>query len=145
MSEENVNPDDARLEWAQELRHDLVVNLTTDQAGSRSLPRDSETLNTIKGLLKDSDGSIFTKRRLSNDEASLENDKLAASLLEKVADKLSFNPRDGSIDAELVGPDLSGELPEFDIPETMTSQLGDQVDLDAINREGRRIRKGMED
>jgi len=150
MTEENddvgvdVSIDDNVLSFGQSMRHDLVVNMTTDSGGKKRLPHDPESVNAIRGLLKDSDSSVFTKRRVMTEEASAENDKRAADILERVLDGAHRSTRDAT---EYVsgrdGPNMdASRLPKFDIEAGAVSDVGDVVDLDDIIKKGRQVRKG---
>lgn len=147
---EIVSRDDLRLEMAQELRHDLVNNLITNEAGVRKLPHDAETVNSIKGLLKDMDSSTFTKRRLTVEETAAENDKKAAELLSVISKKIGGPQRLEDLpiegDFKVVGPDLDNlELPDFDIPDTALEVECAEINVEAIIDTERRKRKGEED
>lgn len=135
--------DEDYLEFNQKLRHDVVVHLTTKEDGTASLPSDNESLNTLKGFLKDSDSSVFGKRRVMVEEAGVENDKRAADIIESALGQLSRNGRDGVTDQRQSGPVIDeSQLPNFEITEGALTQVGDAVDLDQVQREGRRVRKG---
>lgn len=137
--------DEDYLDHNQRLRHDIVVHLTTSESGDKRIPGDNETLNTLKGFLKDSDSSVFNKRRVMVEEAGVENDKRAADIIESALGQLTRNGRDGDVDARSTGPVIDeSQLPNFDITEGAMSQVGDAVDLDQVQRDGRRIRKGEE-
>lgn len=144
--EKKLSPDEERLDFNQQLRHDLVVNLTTTSSGDKYLPTDAETVNTIKGLLKDSDSSVFTKRRVMVEEAGAETDRMAAELLDKVMENIPRAKRDGATGTvKRTNHDKFDEsqLPSFDIEEGSLTPVGDDVDLDAINKMGREIKKGQ--
>jgi len=130
MTDENTQMNDEDyLEFGQRLRHDIVTNLTTDSSGLKRLPIDTETLTVIKGMLKDSDSSVFTKRRVMVDEASVENDKRAADIVEATLNRLTRHKRDPE---KLVGsgPVIDENLlPKFDIESGATSEVGDSVDF----------------
>ena len=145
MADENiVNPDDERLLQNQALRHDIITHLISDKDGKRHIPDDLDALTLVKSLLKDSDASVFTKKRLTVDEAGVENDRRAAELLEQV---MSRAPRiDRNAERSRRGPDISrGELPNFSLTNGETSQVGDVVDLDRIVADGRATLKGVEE
>lgn len=145
---EIVNVDDTRLELAQVMRHDLVTHLTTNEAGKRSLPHDPETVNALKGLLKDMDSSIFTKRRLTVEATAVENDKLAAELLSTISKKIGGPQRfDDVIEGEVVsGPNLDNlQLPVFDIPPEALEVECQDINVEAIISSERRKRKGPEE
>lgn len=145
MSDEPVvNQDEVRLSDNQTIRHDIINHLITDTDGVRRIPDDLDALNVVKGLLKDSDSSVFTKKRLSVDEVGAENDRRAAELLEQVMNRVPRTDRRAASTGK--GPDLNrGDLPSFSLTEGETSQVGDVVDLDQITAESRRILKGAEE
>lgn len=135
--------DEDYLDFNQKLRHDVVVHITTNEEGAKRIPSDSESLNVLKGFLKDSDSSVFGKRRVMVEEAGVENDKRAADIIESALGQLSRNGRDGDIDARSTGPVIDeSQLPKFDITDGALTQVGDAVDLDQVQRDGRRVRKG---
>lgn len=143
--QETPMKDEEYLDFNQRLRHDVVVHLTTSEAGDKRIPGDNESLNVLKGFLKDSDSSVFNKRRVMVEEAGVENDKRAADIIESALGQLSRNGRDGEVDNRATGPVVDeSQLPKFDITEGAMSQVGDAVDLDQVQRDGRRIRKGEE-
>lgn len=146
---ELVSADDQRLEMAQMMRHDLVTHLTTNEAGKRQLPHDPETVNSIKGLLKDMDSSVYTKRRLTVEETAVENDKKAAELLSTISKQIGGPKRlDDVIEGEFeaIGPNLDDiDLPEFDIPETALAVECAEINVEDIITSERRKRKGDED
>lgn len=140
----DVDPDQKRLEENQAIRHDIITHLITDSSGNKSIPIDSDTLNVVKGLLKDSDSSVFTKKRLSVDEVGAENDRRAAELLDQVLNRVPRIDRNAASVGS--GPNLSrGQLPTFSLTEGETSQVGDVVDLDEILAHGRKVMKGIEE
>lgn len=145
MAEEtNLHPDDARLEENQKLRHDVIKHLLTDGNGKRAIPNDADALQLVKGLLKDSDSSVFTKKRLTVDSANAENDRLAAELLDNMINRAKRTRRDDFVSGK--GPDLNaGKLPDFSLTEGEISQVGDTVDLDQIMATGRATLKGVQE
>lgn len=143
MAEDIVkDPDDDRLLQNQTLRHDIINHLISDKDGKRNIPDDLDALTLVKSLLKDSDSSVFTKKRLTVDEIGAENDRRAAELLDQV---LNRAPRiDRNAERSVRGPDISrGQLPDFNLTQGETSQVGDVVDLDQIVAEGRAKLKGI--
>lgn len=139
--------DEQYLDMAQALRHDLVNNLITDESGKRALPSDSDTVNSIKGLLKDMDSSVFTKKRLTVEETAAENDKRAAELLSKVAAKIGGPRRiDDPIEGEVVHlPNVDDlQLPEFDIPVEALETECKEINVEEIVEKERIRRKGEE-
>ena len=145
---EIVTVDDTRLELAQVMRHDLVTHLTTNELGKRSLPHDPESVNALKGLLKDMDSSIFTKRRLTVESTAVENDKIAAELLSSISKKIGGPQRiNDIIEGEVVtGPNLDNLiLPEFDIPPESLEVDCKEINVEQILETERRKRKGDED
>lgn len=146
MTEERVPmKDEDYLQAGMELRHDIVSELTTNSDGVRNIPKDNETLNVIRGMLKDQDSSVYTKRRVMTEEVGVENDKRAADLIELALGRVGKSTRDGAIDNNAKGPKIDeSQLPVFEITNGATSHVGDEVDLDEIQRDGRRIRKGMD-
>ncbi len=143
--EKPISIDDERLEHAQSVRHDIVNTLIHDADGNRAIPQDDKMLNVIRGVLKDSDSAIFTKRRLTVEETSAAADKLAAETLSKMFDK-NVPMRQGSggtarATARAVGKDL----PSFSVSEHISEPLGTPVDLEQVTRLGRATFKGEED
>lgn len=136
--------DDDLLDFNMRLRHDVALDLTTNSDGKRAIPKDNETLNTLRGFLKDNDSSVFTKRRLNVDEIDAENDARAADLLETMMSKATgIGKRDNQGEATGKGPDLGrAKLPEFDITDDVTSAVGNEVDLDEITSVARSQLKG---
>lgn len=132
--------DDDVIDFNIKLRHDVAVELTTDSDGKQRIPKDTETLNALRGFLKDNDSSVFTKRRLNVDEVNAENDARAAELLETMIGKAGLKRPE---EATGRGPDLDrAKLPEFDITEEVTSSVGNDVDLDQIEADARAKLKG---
>lgn len=145
---DETSKDDTAIEFAMALRHDLVVSLTTDTEGARRLPVDIDSIYAIKALLKDNDSSVISRKRLSTDDATATNNKMAASILERVVANMTIPARDGGAATVTSNSRTHGDkfspsnLPDFDITAGALSSVGDSVDLDAINAAGRAIKKG---
>lgn len=145
IEQKEISVDDRRLESAQAVRHDIVNALTTDQAGNKAIPTDKDSVYMILTALKDSDSSIYKKKRLVVDEVNAESDRMAAETMNKMfgADVARRQPA-GSAPGAPVAPRAVGEqLPDFNVAQTVTEPLGTPVDINSIKSEGRRIFKGQ--
>lgn len=138
------NVDDQRLEDAQIVRHDIVNALMTDGKGSRVAPTDKDSVYMILTALKDSDGSIYKKKRLVVDEVNAESDRVAAETLTRMfgSDVAKRQPAGGGHGAPIAPRAIGEKLPDFQIQATVSEPVGTPVDLGAIRTEGRRIFKG---
>lgn len=136
-----ISIDDERLEHAQSVRHDIVNTLITDNNGNRVIPQDDKMLNVIRGVLKDSDSAIFTKRRLTVEETSAAADKLAAETLSRMFDK-DVPMRQGGTTTKVAARAVGKDLPSFQVGEHVAEPLGTPVDLGDIKRQGRAAFKG---
>lgn len=139
--------DDERLEYVQLKRHDVINGLTTSEDGSKVLCVDKDQAQILRGMLKDMDSSIYTKRRLTVDEVGAENDKRMAELADMFMSKVKFIGRDKTgLEQVSAGPVIDeSKLPKYDHTKGEIEPVGNQVDLDEIAREGRRIFKGIDD
>lgn len=132
---------DDRLEFNQQLRHDVITKLTTNLEGAREVPTDKDTLTFVQGFLKDSDRTELTKKRLDLDETIAENDALAATLLENVINR--YTRPDRIKRGEHAGPQADASLlPAYTLTEGERSEVGDDVDIDRIKALGRAHYKG---
>lgn len=140
---EKVPVDDQRLERAQVLRHDLVAVLLYNEDGTIKTDIDLEKVNVCKGLMKDSDSSIYTKRRVMTEEKSVEVDRQAAEILRR----MDFAPpkrkdEKMQLTKDYKGPEIDESLlPDDEMPEGITKSLGGEtIDMDEIMSRGRSIR-----
>lgn len=137
MSDEEkiTPPEDEQLDFNINLRRRLVDGLITDSTGNENLPVDKDSINSIVKLLGANDSSIIQQKRLKTDEVAAENDRVLAGMLDELMDKMPTSKRDGDVDTRSKGPDLDeSKLPSFKVPEGTTSGVGDNVDLDEIDR-----------
>lgn len=137
---------DERLELNQIIRHDLIVAQITDSGGAKRIPTDKDSVYMLATLLKDSDKSEQTKKKLVVASVSAEADLLAAQTLDRIMSRQSPT-RHGAVDGEVVressGPKAVGnELPTYAIPKSIYEEVGTQVDINAITAEGRAHFKG---
>lgn len=147
MTEKVVSIDDERLESAQIVRHDIINALTKDASGNRVIPTDKDSVYMILAAAKDSDSSIFKKKRLDVDAADSETNRLAAETLNRMfgADGARRVPT-GSGPGTPVAPRAIGQqLQQFDVPATVADPVGSQVDINEIKSEGRRVFKNQQE
>ncbi len=140
-----ISMDDVRIEEAQVIRHDLVANLLTDSNGVRQLPTDGDTIDSIRQLLKDSDSSVFTKKRLTVEESAAENDKIAAEILSVISKQIGAPKRiNDPIEGECINAPVGSELviPDFDITDASLQLITKDINVDDIISVERRKRKG---
>lgn len=137
--------DDQHLDNNIVLRHDIVKALITDSDGKQNLRLDKDTVLSVRGLLKDNDSSIYTKRRLNVDELGAENNKRAAELIENILKERTTGTRDNTSKMTRNGPVVdASKMPKFEITPGALSNVGNTVDLTAIQAEGRSVRKGQD-
>ncbi len=135
-----ISVDDERLEHAQSVRHDIVNTLITDTQGQRVIPHDEKMLQVIRGVLKDSDSAIFTKRRLTVEETSAATDRMAAEAISKMFEK--NQPARQFIGGGSGPRGIGKELPTYELDSNIAEPLGKPVDLDQIQKLGRATFKG---
>lgn len=143
-----VMNDDERIEHIQRNRHDIINMFMTSETGERVQYLDKDSGSLVRGLLKDMDSSIFTKRRLTVDEVAAENDKRVAEMAEQLMGRIKPIGRDKSNyeATSQSGPKIDEtKLQHYSHTDGEIEPVGNQVDLDEIAREGRRIFKGVED
>ena len=133
-----------RLEFGQELRHDLVVNLITNESGEKSLPTDKDTLDSIRNLLKDVSDIELKRRKLDIAETAVEVDLLAAQVLASLNKDRTARSRGGdserSTENKVIGD--KSKLPNFSIDRRLFEPVGNEVDINKIQEDGRRHFKG---
>lgn len=154
MSEQTSSPDgkmesidDIRLENSQVVRHDIINELTTDSEGKRRIPTDKDSVYMILAAAKDSDSSIYKKKRLTVDAVSAEADRMAAETLAKMfgADVAKRQPSGNAPGAQSAPRAIGQQLPNFDVPNTVADPVGSQVDINVIKTEGRRVFKNQQE
>lgn len=137
--------DDERVEYVQRRRHDILSMFLLEADGTKAKNIGVEASQIVRGMLKDMDSSIFTKRRLAVDEVSNENDKRIADMADELMGRVKFMGRDKAnfIPTSSNRPVLEvGQLPVFNLTPGEIEPVGNEVDLDAITRKGREIFKG---
>lgn len=136
---------DQRLELNQIIRHDLITAQITDSAGVKRIPTDKDSVYMLVALLKDSDKSEQTKKKMVIDTANAETDRIAAQTLDRIMSRQTPT-RHISIEGEVrevVPPKAVGDaLPTYSIPISIYEDVGTQVDINAIQAEGRAYFKG---
>lgn len=136
---------DERLELNQIIRHDLIVAQITDSAGEKRIPTDKDSVYMLVALLKDSDKSEQTKKKMVIDTVNAETDRLAAQTLDRVLSRQSPT-RHGAVEGDVrdvTPPKAVGDsLPTYSIPKSIYEEVGTQVDINAIQAEGRAHFKG---
>lgn len=141
----NMSGDD-RLELNQIIRHDLIVAQITDSAGVKRIPTDKDSVYMLATLLKDSDKSEHTKKKLVVASVSAEADLLAAQTLDRIMSRQSptrHGNHDGDTPRDVTPPKAVGkELPTYTIPKSIYEEVGTQVDINAITADGRAHFKG---
>lgn len=139
--------DDIRLENSQVVRHDIINALTTDTSGNRVIPTDKDSVYMILAAAKDSDSSIYKKKRLTVDAVSAEADRMAAETLSKMfgADGAKRQPSGNAPGTPSAPRAIGQQLPTFDVPSTVADPLGSQVDINEIKTEGRRVFKNQQE
>lgn len=155
MTEQTTSPDskvqesidDIRLENAQVVRHDIINALITDSSGKRVIPTDKDSVYMILAAAKDSDSSIYKKKRLNVDEVSAEADRMAAETLSKMfgSDGAKRQPSANAPGTPAAPRAIGQQLPNFDVPSTVADPLGSQVDINEIKTEGRRVFKNQQE
>lgn len=146
--EENLESiDDIRLENAQVVRHDIINALTSDESGKKYIPTDKDSVYMILAAAKDSDSSIYKKKRLTVDAVSAEADRMAAETISKMfgADGAKRQPSGNAPGAPAAPRAIGQQLPKFDVPTTVADPLGSQVDINIIKTEGRRVFKNQQE
>ena len=133
---------DERIEFTQRMRHDVIMNLTTDESGKQCIPMDKDSLYLIRDFLGDTTKIELNKKRFDLDTVIAENDAKAAELLETVVSQFSSPTRGGMKTGTVPKPDLS-MLPNFEVSDGERSDVGDTVDIDQINDTGRSHFKGL--
>lgn len=134
--------DEERLEFAMRVRHDVIRIFTHNSDGSKVESMGEKEATAVKGLLKDIDGSIYTKKRLSVDEATAESDMAIAEAAERILERLPMVTRDKGDLPEVVPEVSAKDLPDFDITEEMVSDVGSDFDFDQLMEEQRKKAKG---
>ena len=132
-----------RLDFGQELRHDLVVNLITDESGAKTLPTDKDTLDSIRNLLKDVSDIELKRRKLDIAETAVEVDLLAAQVLANLSKDRTARSRGGDNlpgENKILGD--KSKLPNFNIDRRLFEPVGNEVDINKIQEEGRKHFKG---
>lgn len=136
---------DDRLMFNQTIRHDVAVALTHNEAGERVMPTDKDSVYMLMTVLKDSDGTELKRRKLNIDNRAAEADALAATVLAKLADRISVTSRGDQHTGTNTGymPKVDpSALAGVDLDMANYEKLGNEVDLDEINRLGREHYKG---
>lgn len=138
---------DERLELNQIIRHDLITAQITDSSGAKRIPTDKDSVYMLVALLKDSDKSEHTKKKLVIDTANAETDRIAAQTLERIMARQSPTRHNGEAPSgNGEGPKAVGDkLPTYAIPESIYEEVGTQVDINAIQAEGRAHFKGVDE
>lgn len=149
--EPDVMSEDDMLIWAQQVRIKAVSEVTTDSNGKFTIPIDKEDKNFLAKMLKDSDASVFGKRRTEVDQQNANTNAMAAEVIAKIEDNCVGVLRDGrTYDGEVeevhskrhldIDPN---RLPDVEIKPGEISGVGSEVvDLDSIREEQRKELKG---